>query len=303
MTRSSSYGVTVSYLNTFNNLPTMLTKNPNFIWERSKENNEIHVNRKMNVWGSGGSHKAYFKKIDSIIIDIFNKNINKQPKGIIDIGCGDGTFLKHLYDLIMTKTIRKKHIKNHPLVLIGLDINKKARESSRKKLSNIDSIIINGNISDPKKINESLLKKYNYKLEDFLNCRTFLDHNRIYKEPEGYVNHNINSSGSFCYKGNLISSDKIINNFIYHMKSWKPYISNFGLILIELHTLDPDITRNNQGNTLACAYDATHGYSDQYLIEYEVFKKCLHYINLKTTTKYETLYPKTNPTVSINYII
>ena len=301
-TKSSSYGVTVSYLNTFNNLSNMLTTNPNFIWERTNSSHEIHVNRKMNVWGSGGSHKTYFKKADSIIIDIFNQNIDEQPKGIIDIGCGDGTFLKHLYDIIITKTIRKNYIKTHPLILIGLDLNKKARATSRKTLSNINSIVINGDISNPGKINELLMKNYNYKLKDFINCRTFLDHNRIFQEPGIDINHGINSSGSFCYKGNLISSHKLINNFIDHMKSWKPYITKFGLIIIELHTLDPEISKNNRGNTLACAYDATHGYSDQYLIEYKVFKKCLNYTNLRVKEEHETLYPKENPTVSINYL-
>ena len=51
----------------------------------------------MNVWGSGGAHKLYFKKIDEIIIEIFNYPIEQQPKGIADMGCGDGMFLTHLY--------------------------------------------------------------------------------------------------------------------------------------------------------------------------------------------------------------
>ena len=83
---------------------------------------------------------------------------------------------------------------------------------------------------------------------------------------------------------------------------WKPYIQKFGLIIIELHTLNPEITKNNLGNTLACAYDATHGYSDQYLIEYEVFKNCLNYLDIKITKENEYLFPKEIPTVSINYI-
>ena len=40
----------------------------------------------MNVWGSGGAHKTYFKKIDAIIKKIFNQDINLQPKGVIDVG-------------------------------------------------------------------------------------------------------------------------------------------------------------------------------------------------------------------------
>ena len=86
------------------------------------------------------------------------------------------------------------------------------------------------------------------------------------------------------------------------MRLWKPYIKKFGLIIIELHTLDPEVSKKNRGNTLSCAYDATHGYSDQYLIEYEVFKKCLNYLKLETTKNNEYLYPQNIPTVSINYI-
>ena len=300
--KSSSYGVTVSYLNTFNNLDKMLTTNPNFIWERSKNNHEIHLNRSMNVWGSGGSHKSYFKKIDKIIINVFNQDINLQPIGIIDIGCGDGTFLKHVNEIIMTKTIRKKYTKEYPLILIGTDINKKARMASRRTLNNTNAIIIYGNISEPSKINEYLNKNYNYKLNNFINCRTFLDHNRIFKQPKKNINHNISSNGSFCFKGNLIQSKHLITNFIDHMKSWKPYIKKYGLIIIELHTLNPEVSKSNRGNTLCCAYDATHGYSDQYLIEYKVFKECLNYLDIKITKNNEYLYPQNMPTVSINYI-
>ena len=32
------------------------------------DSGETHVDREMNVWGSGGAHSAYFKKIDDIIV-------------------------------------------------------------------------------------------------------------------------------------------------------------------------------------------------------------------------------------------
>ncbi len=302
LSKSSSYGVTVSYLNTLNHIDKMLTTNPDYIWERTTDNHEIHVNRSMNVWGSGGAHKTYFKKIDKIIIRIFNQDINKQPEGIIDVGCGDGTFLKHVYKVIMTKTIRKKYIEKYPITLIGTDINKKARESSRETLKGINSYIIEGNISNPSKINETIKNTYKLELKNFVNCRTFLDHNRIFQKTDRFIEHNIFSTGNFCFKGEIISSYNLISNFISHMFSWKPYIEKYGLIIIELHTLNPEITKNNSGNTLACAYDATHGYSDQYLIEYEVFKNCLNYLDMKITKENEYLFPKEIPTVSINYI-
>jgi len=131
-----------------------------------------------------------------------------------------------------------------------------------------------------------------------------LDHNRIYKKPsKHFLKHNINTNGGFAYKGEFINSKNIIANFIEHLYNWKPYIKKHGLIIIELHTIDSEITKVNSGKTLSCSYDATHGYTDQYLIEYDNYIKCFNHIGLKKTNDNEYLYPKNNPTVSINYII
>ena len=79
----------------------------------------------MNVWGSGGAHSTYFKKIDEIIIEIFNRPINEQPKGIIDVGCGDGTFIHHVYSIISKKQQEVKYYLNiHYLLLVQTTIRK-----------------------------------------------------------------------------------------------------------------------------------------------------------------------------------
>ncbi len=104
---ATSYGVTVSYLPLFNALPTLLFGNAR--GPRLDESGvELLVNRGMNVWGSGGAHKTYFKKVDEIIIEIFNRPLARQPQGICDMGCGDGTFLEHLYEVVKQKTARGK---------------------------------------------------------------------------------------------------------------------------------------------------------------------------------------------------
>ena len=302
--RASAYGVTVSYLNTLYNINKLLTSSPEYIWNRKSDNSEIHVDRALNVWGSGGAHKNYFKKIDAIITNIFNKPLNKQPEGIIDIGCGDGTFLKHIYDLILNNTIRGNHISKKPLYIVGTDINEKARIATKDTLKNIDNIVLDGDISNPDALNKILYKKHNLKLNKLVNCRSFLDHNRIYKKPSKYfLKHNIHSNGTFASKGKLINSIDLIANFIEHLYKWKPYINKYGLIIIELHTVNSEITKLNSGKTLACSYDATHGYTDQYLIEYNVYKKCFNEVGFKITNKNEFLYPIENPTISINYII
>jgi len=303
LSRSASYGVTVSYLPMLNNIEQLLMGDGEFIYQRVN-NHEIHVDRSMNVWGSGGAHKIYFKKIDIIVKKIFNQNIEQQPIGVIDVGCGDGTFLTHLYHIITKETKRKKFLKTHPLIMIGTDINEKARFASSKKLKNngINHVIIDGNIGNPKNLYKILKNSYNYNLSDFLNTRTFLDHNRIYEKTENIPN-NINTSGAFVYKGKLITKEELTSNLIVHFKKWAPYIRKHGLILLELHTINSNLIRKNIGKTLSPAYDATHGYSDQYLIEHDAFLECIKMAKLNYSNDNMILFPNKNiPTISINYI-
>ena len=113
----------------------------------------------------------------------------------------------------------------------------------------------------------------------------------------------IKSSGAFSYKGKLISNNEIINNLIEHLSNWTPYINKFGLILLELHTIVPEFTKDNQKLTPAIAYDATHGFSDQYLVEHNIFKACLEQAGLSIDSNHQYLFPNNeNPTISINYI-
>ena len=59
----------------------------------------------------------------------------------------------------------------------------------------------------------------------------------------------------------------------------------------------------NRGKTLACAYDTTHGFSDQYLVEYDTFIKCAEIAKLHMNRE-NILFPDNRiPTISVNYFI
>ena len=207
-----------------------------------------------------------------------------------------------MYDLITNHTIRKNYIKEYPLKLIGVDINKAARIASRERLEkiNIDYLIIKGNISDPDSINRELMKKFKLNLKDLLNSRTFLDHNRIYSDPKTENKLSKQSTGGFCFKGHYISSDQLGNNLIEHLSLWKPYINKYGIIILELHTIHPDDSNKYRGENLSCAYDTTHGFSDQYLVEYDFYIYCCKKAGLKLKDSF--LYPNEKiPTISVGY--
>lgn len=305
--RSSAYGVTVSYIPTFRRVDELMFGNA-LIFKSSIPNaHETHVDREMNVWGSGGAHAAYFKKIDQIIISLFNKPIEEQPRGILDMGCGNGAFLIHLFEVIEQRTKRGEMLEKYPLFLVGVDYNKAALKVTRANLVKADiwAKVIWGDISDPEQLESDIRENYSIKLSDLLNVRTFLDHNRPWSTPKGNdITKESTSTGAFASCGERISNSEVEQNLKEHFESWRPYIGTFGLLLIELHTLDSKITRENLGKTAATAYDATHGFSDQYIVELDVFSKVIKEVGLHSDPKHFSKFPNNElATVSINYLV
>lgn len=303
--RATAYGVTVSYLPTFVSLDELIFGNPLLLKTEVVGETEKHVHRELNVWGSGGAHSTYFKVIDQIIIDLFNKPINEQPKGILDMGCGNGAFIQHIFDVIEHQTLRGKMLEEYPLLLVGADFNQAALKVTRANLIKADiwAKVIWGDIGKPDVLAKDLAEDYNIKLEDLLNVRTFLDHNRIWKAPQHPSNNVSKSTGAYAYKGERISNNLVEDSLREHLEKWKPYVERFGLLIIELHTIAPELTAKNLGKTAATAYDATHGYSDQYIVEIEVFHAIAKSVGLNPVKDYSAKFPNNElATVSVNLL-
>jgi hypothetical protein len=304
---ATSYGVTVSYVPLFNMVSTLLFGNPR-IPRVDESGVELLVNRGMNVWGSGGAHKTYFKKVDEIVVEIFNRPIARQPKGICDMGCGDGTFLEHLYSVVKARTARGQALDKHPLVLVGADFNKVARRVAKQTLRKAECPtfhIIPGDINRPPQLAADL-DDLGLDIHDLLHVRSFLDHNRPYSQPLDYVkgSRQGKSTGAFARFGQEIAADELEENLVRHLRRWAPYVGRFGLLLLELHTLPPELTAANLERTPAVAYDGTHGFSDQYLVELAVFLECAREAGLRAEPVHACKFPASElATVSLNYFI
>ena len=304
--RASAYGVTVSYLPTFSKVDALMFGNPTVLRLLDDGSDEIHVDREMNVWGSGGAHDTYFKVVDEILIDLFNRPIEQQPKGILDMGCGNGAFLQHIFEVIDRQTLRGKMLDDYPLFLVGADYNQAALKVTRANLIKADiwAKVIFGDIGRPDLLSDDLKENYNIDLKDLLNVRTFLDHNRIWESPNNENPTRIStSSGAFAHRGKRISNNLVEENLLEHLQKWSPYVYKFGLLLIELHTISPELTASNIGKTAATAYEATHGFSDQYIVEIDVFNKIAAEAGLFPDEKIFKRFPDADyATVSINLL-
>ena len=103
-------------------------------------------------------------------------------------------------------------------------------------------------------INNYLLKKYELHLNEFLNIRSFIDHNRVFEMPKmGHLNLkglSTNSTAAFC----INNSNKILAPIIFkislteHFLKWKPFANKHGLLILELHTISTKACSENIGN-------------------------------------------------------
>ncbi len=267
---------------------------------------ELLVNRGMNVWGSGGAHKTYFKKVDEIIVEIFNRPLNQQPQGICDMGCGDGSFLEHLYFVVKNRTARGEVLDRHPLILVGADFNKVARRVAKQTLrkAGIPTFhVIGGDINRPAQL-ASDLEELGLDIHDLLHVRSFLDHNRPYVPLANYARRSREgrSTGAFAHFGEEILADELEENLVRHLRRWAPYVGRFGLLVLELHTLPPALTAANLEKTPAVAYDGTHGFSDQYLVELPIFLDCAREAGLHADSRFQHKFPPSElATVSVNF--
>lgn len=300
-----AYGVTVSYLPMFSVIGTLLFGNPRI--PRIDENGvELLVNRAMNVWGAGGAHRNYYEKADEVVIELFNRPLELQPSGICDVGCGDGTFLEHLYRVIRDRTARGKVLDRYPLLVVGADVNKVSRRVAKQNLKRAqipDHHVIHGDINRPALLANDL-ELLGVDVHDLLHVRSFLDHNRSWLPPAGYVRgtRQARTTGAFAFLGDEIPPDELEENLVRHLRRWAPYAGRFGLLLIELHTIAPDLAAANSDTTPVVAYDGTHGFSDQYLVELPVFLACAKEAGLRADPRFQAKYPDSDlATVSINF--
>ena len=222
------------------------------------------------------------------------------------MGCGDASFLEHLYFVVKKHTAHGQELDRHPLVLVGADFNKVARRVAKQTLrkAGIPTYhVIPGDINRPAQL-ASDLEALDLDIHDLLHVRSFLDHNRPYIPAANYTSGTRagRSTGAFAHLGEEIPCDELKENLVRHLRRWAPYVGRFGLLVLELHTLPPDVTAKHLEHTPAVAYDGTHGFSDQYLVELPLFLDCAREAGLWADERHQCKFPQSDlATVSINF--
>ncbi|MGH8507356.1 MAG: class I SAM-dependent methyltransferase, partial [Gammaproteobacteria bacterium] len=301
------YGLTLSYWPMFCQLPSLIFNSSHHITHVAPGHEETHVDRGLNVLASGVAHRPYFEDSERILTAIFNREpLSEQPRFVSDMGCGDGIWLKRIYEIVASKTLRGRHLDEYPILMIGADYNAKALEAARRTLetAGVPNITLFGDVTDPTLFAQALGER-GFDSVDGLHIRAFIDHNRRYTEPprdKANADKRLAlSTGAYADEtGKAIPNQLLEQNLVEHLRRWTPFIRKHGLIVIEAHNVYPPIAAEYNGNTHATAFDTYHGYSNQYPIDYEAFMSLAEEAGFRAVGHEQRVYPSRLPFVAIS---
>jgi hypothetical protein len=120
--RVLSAGVVLSYRPLLSKLQRLLLGNPEEVFTRDGDSSEEHVDRTLNVVGSGFQHTRYFNAVTQQVISIIRGSGagDEGARYIVDTGCGDGTLLCMLHAAIMKAEAGRARMQ---LTMVGVDYN------------------------------------------------------------------------------------------------------------------------------------------------------------------------------------
>ena len=264
---------------------------------------EWHVHRQLNVSASAAAHTRYFADADSIFLELFDREpIADQPRFIADIGCGDGSWLVHLYRLITERTLRGRRAAECPLLMVGLDYNEAALDRARRVVDSagVPAVLIHGDISDPDGV-AATLAEHGLQMEDGLHIRAFIDHDRTYLGADPDIPVCGWSTGAYVGRGGEpLDAADVERDLVAHLQRWTPHVRKHGLVVLEAHCVAPQIARKHLGATHSVAFDAYHGHSHQYPIEHPAFVDCCRLAGLRPESHCERRYPANRPFVAVS---
>jgi hypothetical protein len=268
------YWYPLSYLSTLRRVPDLLFGNASALHQRDAQGDEQHIDRALDIQFSGKVFSTTCREpFMRMLLPIFDRcPIASQPCYIIDIGSGDGSLLKETYKAIRTQSVRGRNLDSSPLEMIGIEPNRIAREATSRTLdaAGIPHRTFSGDIDDPAGL-EQQLAKVGIDARMALYVTKSVIHNRSYHPPLNPLGaaHRVSRSHTVFVApdGALIPHRDLEQNLVEFFQRWKPLAAQHGMVIIEAHTAEPASIARNVTRTIATAMDATHGYSNQYLVD------------------------------------
>lgn len=279
--RVYSYYVPTSYAPLLGHFHHVLFDNASwgFNGDVEDEDDEIHVHRTLNVVGSGAQHGTLFKDLLQHVHQVFaDDKFDEQPQFVIDTGCGDGHLLQCIYEHVKNHTPRGKVLDSHPLTMVGVDFNEKARIATACNLDAhaVPHRVVSGDIGKPSAL-MAQLKRKKVNTKKALHVRSFLDHDRPYipaKTPipsdsalAAFVRNQLADFVHLDKEGTPIGALELFASLVEHMARWAEAVEDsFGLCMLEVMQLDLPSTRRFMNDCVSFHFDIVQSLSRQYMV-------------------------------------
>lgn len=294
-------GTVASYRPMLARMDELLFGNAAAVFERDIDGHESHIDRGLNVFSSGFQHEKFFADLETCVVDIFNRlPIEEQPNYVADMGCGDGTLLKRIYETIVEHSARGKLLAKFPVTLIGIDYNQKSLDATAKNLAGLPHRVLPGDIGDPQRLLDDLRQLGITDPERILHVRSFLDHDRPFRVPDDEEavrrRHVLPFTGAYTrLDGTRLASTTVGQSLVEHLRRWSTITNRFGLIILEVHALPPRVVQEFIDQSENLHYDAFHGFSGQLLVEPDQFLMAAAEAGLFPDPQNQRRYPRLLP--------
>lgn len=295
---SGHLGLCGSYLPLLAQLPDLYSTG--FCSVPVPDGREWHVQRALNIRASTAAHGRYFADADALIRGIFDRApLAAQPAFVLDVGCGDGTWLARIDRLVRESTLRGRHLDDYPLRIVGADFAISSIDQAQRSLAAADALVLRGDVTDPDALRDALAE-HGLNMADGLHVHAFVDHNRTYR---GGGDAWPDRPADGCYlsaNGEALTSGEVERDLTGHFARWAPYLERHGLVTLEAHCVAPRVTTRNLGLLHSIAFDAYHAYSRQYPIEHGAYIDAARRAGLRRSATGGRCYPASRSFVAVS---
>jgi hypothetical protein len=280
MESSSAIDTVLSYRPMLEQMEVLLTGNklPNSI-AKVDSHERRKIDRTIHLQASKFQHHEYFQAVKQIVMRFFNTTyFPHRPQYIAHTGCGDGSFLRELYDAIRGEHTRRKI---GSLTLIGIVQNERLLQAAEKNLGDRPHCLVIGDINDPGSLLNDLKMK-GIATDRVLHIHTFFDNsftvdqfikNRdlhaIAESPNAFA---LRPSSVYIDSlGSILEPYDLVRHWRAHLERWASILNENGLIVVEAHCLNTEWIRRTLSENDHLYFDHLHAFAGHYLIDAELF--------------------------------
>jgi hypothetical protein len=261
------------------------------------------VQRELKLRADEAAHDRYFADADPLVASVFDRQpLSDQPRCVVHSGCGDGTWLARIHALVRDRTLRGRHLGEHPLRLVGADADEQAAERARLTLAaaGADALVVVADASDPDALRDALAA-HGVAMDDALHVRAFADLERTFGAAAAGPAAPAVSSGAYLDDdGRALDPADVEADLAAHLARWRPHVARHGLVLLDAHCVAPHVATRHAGALNSVASDALHGLSRRYPVERRALVAALRRAGLRQAATGERRYPTTRPFVAVS---